>query len=82
MNQRRIIYILKCFIPGDKIWTIYLLLTFSRTKLTVVLLWILLIAVMSISPSARRVTAVNNIGKSLDVFNKHNISLQDTFSFA
>jgi hypothetical protein len=34
------------------------------------------------SPSTRCVTAANNIRKSPDLHNKHNISLEDTFSFA
>jgi hypothetical protein len=37
--------------------------------------------VSRLSPSTRCVKAANNICKSLDVFNKHNISLDDTFSF-
>jgi hypothetical protein len=32
--------------------------------------------------SARSVAAANNISKSVDVFNKHNISLEYTFPFA
>jgi hypothetical protein len=35
-----------------------------------------------LSPSTRCVTAANYIYKSPDVFNKHNISIEDTFSFA
>jgi hypothetical protein len=38
--------------------------------------------VSKLSPSRRRVTAENNIRKSLDVFNKLNIFLEDTVSFA
>jgi hypothetical protein len=34
-----------------------------------------------LSPSTRCVTAANNISKSLDVFSKHNISLEDALSF-
>jgi hypothetical protein len=34
-----------------------------------------------LSPSTRRVMAENNICKSLDVFNKHNIPPEDTVSF-
>jgi hypothetical protein len=34
-----------------------------------------------IIPSSRCVTAGNSIWKCLDFFNKHNISLEDTFSF-
>jgi hypothetical protein len=34
MNQCRIIYILYPFIQGDKILRLYILLTFSSTKLT------------------------------------------------
>jgi hypothetical protein len=45
MNQCWIIYILKHLIAGDKILTLYFLLTPSRTKLTVVPLWILLVSV-------------------------------------
>jgi hypothetical protein len=38
MNRCLIIYILKCFIPNDKILTLHFLLMFSRTQLPVVLL--------------------------------------------
>jgi hypothetical protein len=37
--------------------------------------------VSRLNPSTRCVTAANNICKSLDVFNKHNISLEGAFSF-
>jgi hypothetical protein len=47
-NQFCIIYISKYFIPGNNILTLYFLLTFSRTKLTVVLLRILLVSVYSL----------------------------------
>jgi hypothetical protein len=33
-------------------------------------------------PLIRCVTAANNVCKSTEVFNKHNISLEDTFCFA
>jgi hypothetical protein len=98
INQYCIIYILKRFIPGDNILMPYFLLTFSRTTLAVVLLWILLVSVYPLSKletfpplksvmsqdfslSARCITAANNICKSLYIFNKHNISLEDAFSF-
>jgi hypothetical protein len=35
-----------------------------------------------LSPLTGRVKAANNTYNSLEVFTKHNISLQDTFSFA
>jgi hypothetical protein len=38
--------------------------------------------VSRLSPSTRCVTTTNNICKSLDVFNKHTISLEDTLFFA
>jgi hypothetical protein len=38
--------------------------------------------VSRLGPSTRCVTAANSICISPDVFNKHNISLEDTFSFA
>jgi hypothetical protein len=44
INQCWIIYILKRFIPDDKILTLYHLL-FSRTKFTVFLFWTLLVSV-------------------------------------
>jgi hypothetical protein len=49
MNQCWIIYISKRFTLADKILTLYFLLTFSRTKLTVVVLWILLVSVYPLS---------------------------------
>jgi hypothetical protein len=49
MNECWIIYILRRFIPSDKILALNFLLTFSRTKLTVVLLWILLVSVYPLS---------------------------------
>jgi hypothetical protein len=38
--------------------------------------------VSRLSPSTRCVTVADNICKSVDVFNKHDITLEDTFSFA
>jgi hypothetical protein len=38
--------------------------------------------VSSLSPSIGRVTAANNVRKSLDVFKKHNISFEDILFFA
>jgi hypothetical protein len=35
--------------------------------------------VSRLSPSARYITAANSICKSLDVFNNHVVSLEDTF---
>jgi hypothetical protein len=45
MNPFLIIYILKRSIPGENILMLYFLSASSRTKLTVVLLWILLVSV-------------------------------------
>jgi hypothetical protein len=90
------IYILKRFTPRDEILTLCFLITFSRTKLHVVLIRTLLVSVYltikirnfptyNVSDvsrfilSARCVTAANNICRSLNVYNKHNISLDDTF---
>jgi hypothetical protein len=36
--------------------------------------------VTRVSPSARSFMAANNIYKSLEIFNKHNISFEDTIS--
>jgi hypothetical protein len=97
MNQCWIIYILKYFIPSDKILMLYLLLMFSRTKLIVGLLWILLVSVYPLSKLGTfpPLTSVMSqdltlqqgasqlqrvICCSLDVFNKHTISLENTFS--
>jgi hypothetical protein len=38
--------------------------------------------VSTLSPSTRCVTAAKNISKYMDVYNKHNISFENTFSFA
>jgi hypothetical protein len=38
--------------------------------------------VSRLTPSTRCVTAANKICRSLDVFSKHAISIEDTFSFA
>jgi hypothetical protein len=44
-----LINILKSFIPDEKILTLYFLLTFPRTKLIAVLLWIMLVSVYPLS---------------------------------
>jgi hypothetical protein len=49
MNQCWIIYILKWFIWDDKILTLYFFVAFSRIKLTVVLLRMLLISIYPLS---------------------------------
>jgi hypothetical protein len=69
--------------------TLYFLLTFSRTKFTVVLhvptkqirdFSIYTVSNVSrISPSTRYVTAANSICKSPDVFNTHITSIEDNF---
>jgi hypothetical protein len=51
INQCWTICILKCFIPDGKILTLYFVLTFSRTKLTVLLSWILLVSVYPLKKS-------------------------------
>jgi hypothetical protein len=38
--------------------------------------------VSRLGPSTRYVTAANSFCRSLDVFRKHTISIEDTFSFA
>jgi hypothetical protein len=38
--------------------------------------------IFNVSNVSRCVTAANNICKSVDVFNKHDISIEDTFYFA
>jgi hypothetical protein len=53
MNQCWIICILNRFTPGDKILTLYFLLTFSRTKLTVARLWILWTLLVSVYPLSK-----------------------------
>jgi hypothetical protein len=49
MNHCCITYILKRFVPGHKILMFSFLLIFSRTTLTVALLWILLVSVYPLS---------------------------------
>jgi hypothetical protein len=98
MKQCWIIYIFKSFVPGDNILTLYFLLTFTRTKLTVVILWVLLASFLTmqirdflifnaskvsvLSPSTWCVTAAKRICRSLDVCNHHTPSLEDAFYFA
>jgi hypothetical protein len=93
MNQCWITYIR--FMPIGKILTLYFLLTFSGTKLTVVQLWILSVSMYPLykletlppltsvvskpSPSTWCVTTTDNICISLDVFVKHNISFRIFF---
>jgi hypothetical protein len=45
MNQCWIIYILNRFISCYKMLTLYFILTFSRSKLSLVLLWLLLVSI-------------------------------------
>jgi hypothetical protein len=85
------LYFLLIF-PITKLAVVLLFLTFPRTKLAVVLrVPTRQIADFStfnvsnfpgLSAQQQRVTAADNICKSQDVFNKHNISIEDTFSFA
>jgi hypothetical protein len=74
---------------------LYFLLTFPRTKLTVVLLWILLVSVYPLNKLGtfppltsvlsqdlalqQGMSAANSICRSPDVFNKHTISLRILF---
>jgi hypothetical protein len=66
---------------------LFLINILNKKKWTVILLVPTRLAAFSVSnvarlsPSTRSVTAANNICKSLDVFNKHNISLYDAFPF-
>jgi hypothetical protein len=82
---------LKHFILGDKILMLDLLLTFSRTTFSLVLLWIMLIFMSPLSiletfpPLASVMSqdlAANDICKSLDIFSKPKISLKDAFRSA
>jgi hypothetical protein len=94
MNQYWTIYILKRFIPGDKILTLYFknkidccsIMDTVRLRVPTEQISDLstynVSNVSTLSPSTRCVTPATNICKRLDIFNKRNICLQDTFSFA
>jgi hypothetical protein len=75
MNEFLIIYSSKRLIPGHKILTLYLLLTFSRTKLPVVLSCILLVSVYPLSKfetfPLTDVSNVSNVSKVCHCCEQH-----------
>jgi hypothetical protein len=97
-NQCWIIYILKSFIPGDRILMLYLANVFKNkidccsvmdtaglrvpTKQIRGFSTSNVSNVSRLSPSAGCVVAANSIWKSLDVYKKNNISTEDKFSLS